>query len=319
MQQRPLADRNMRDNILGFFLMKNYMVQNKATGEEYFRVEIADSSMSCQGLCWEDPAKFDIGVEDIGSVIKVKGTLQEYNGSPQLRIFNIRKATKDDEGQYDLGELVKTAPIDIPERSAEVFELLHSIEDEDYKKITLHMYNLHKEAFESCPAGKVVHHSFRGGLLMHTSNMLYIACNISEIYSNIIDRSLLLAGTFLHDIAKLEEFDLSQTSLVKDYSKTGQLLGHLYLGASRVRETCKELGIDKDKTLLLEHMILAHHGEGELGSPVQPKFAEAEALHIIDLMDSRLEIYAEEYDKLESGEFTPKNNWALGHRIYKNR
>lgn len=315
--QKPLSEIKNGEEFIGFFLMKNYLIQNKTTGEQYFRVEIADKSKSCQGLSWEDPKRFNVGTDDIGSVVKIKGTMQEYNAQPQVKVYNIRKTTEDDEGLFDINDLVKTAPIDVEERVDEVYDLLNSIQDEDFKKVSLNIFEKKKEAFINCPAGKVVHHSFRGGLLMHTSNMMYIACSISEIYSNMIDRSLLLAGTFLHDIAKLDEFVLSNTSLVKDYSKKGQLLGHLYLGAVEVKQVCKELGIDEEKALLLEHMILSHHGEGELGSPVQPKFAEAEALHLIDLLDSRLEIYSEEYENIKKGDFTQKNNWALGHRVYK--
>ena len=314
-----LKDIKNGEEFTDFYLMKNYLVQNKATGEEYFRVEISDKSMSCQGLSWEDPKRFDVGTECIGSIIKVKGTMQEYNGQPQVRIYNIRKAQESDKALFDMDSLVKSAPINIKDRQEDVFKLINTIEDQDYKKVCLHVFDKVRGKFASCPAGKTVHHAFLGGLIMHTSNMMYVACNISEIYSNIIDRSLLLAGTFLHDIAKIEEFDLSEANLVKDYSKEGQLLGHLYIGAANIREICEKLNIDKNKSLLLEHMILSHHGDGELGSPVQPKFAEAEALHLIDLMDSRLEIYAEEYEKIESGTFSPKNNWALGHRILKNK
>ena len=91
------------------------------------------------------------------------------------------------------------------------------------------------------------------------------------------------------------------------------------MGAVEVQKICEKLQVSAEKSLLLQHMILSHHGEPEKGAVVQPKCAEADALHMIDLMDSRLEIYAEEYAQLEPGQFTPKKNWALDHRVFRNK
>ena len=134
--------------------------------------------------------------------------------------------------------------------------------------------------------------------------MMKLALTVAELYGNVIDESLLLCATFLHDIAKIQEFELSELGLVKDYSRQGQLLGHLYMGAVEVQKVCEKLSVSSEKTLMLQHMILAHHGD---------------ALHMIDLMDSRLEIYAEECEQLQPGQFTPKKNWALDHRVYRNK
>lgn len=317
--QKTLKDLQTGEEFTGFVVLKNFILQNKATGEPYFRVEVADKSMAMQGICWEDPAKFNVTRENIGSIIKIKGTRNEYNGQPQFRIYNVRQATREDEQYYDVDALIDSAPIDIDSATEDVLYLINSLEDEEYKQVCLYVFEQNKEKFTTIPAGKTVHHSFRGGLLMHTHNMMEIADFVANQYEDVIDRSLLVASTFLHDMAKIQEFSLTEQNLVSEYSKEGQLLGHIYMGASNIREVCERLGISEEKTLMLQHMVLSHHGEGEMGSPVTPHCAEAEALHIIDLLDSRLEIYSEEYKNLEPGEFSSKKNWALDHRIYRNK
>ena len=132
----------------------------------------------------------------------------------------------------------------------------------------------------------------------------------------VIDRDLLLTGTLLHDFAKSKEFAFSELGLVTNYSTGGQLLGHLVMGAQEVADTAKELGIPNDKSMLVQHMILSHHGEPEFGAAVRPLFAEAELLSCIDMIDSRMEIYREVLNDLSVGEFSDRI-FALERRVYK--
>ena len=131
-----------------------------------------------------------------------------------------------------------------------------------------------------------------------------------------INRDLLLAGTLLHDIAKIREFRLSSLGMVKDYSVEGQLLGHLVMGAQEIAEVAAELNIPQEKSVLLQHLVLSHHGEPEFGAAVRPMCAEAELLHLIDMMDSRMEIYAETLQTMPSGSFSDRI-YALEKKIYK--
>ena len=314
-----LKDTADGQELCSFYLCKNYTTQKKADGRDYFRVDIADKSGECHGVCWEDPKNFDVGHKSIGKIIKVKGTMGLYRDVPQIRVFNIRDVKEADFEQFDVGDIIESAPIDAEACTQDVVSMIDSIADEEYRAVAEAFFEKTKDKFTTIPAGKVVHHSFRQGLLMHTSNMMKLACDVSKLYENVIDRDLLLTATFLHDLAKIEEFDLSELGLVSDYSKAGQLLGHLYIGAVNVEKVCEKLGVDESKSLMLQHLILSHHGEPEKGAAIQPKCPEAEALHIIDLMDSRLEMYAEEFAQLEPGQFTQKKNWALDHRVYRNK
>lgn len=200
----------------------------------------------------------------------------------------------------------------------EIRRMVSSMEDSDYRRICETMLERYGEVFRLIPAAKTVHHSFVSGLLMHTSNMLRTADFLSGVYSEIIDRSLLLAGTLLHDFSKKEEFLFSELGLATNYSVKGQLLGHLVMGAQEVASVASELGVPEEKSVLLQHMLLSHHGQPEFGAAVVPMCAEAELLSEIDLIDSRMEIYAENLSEIPEGTFTNRI-FALEKKIYRHQ
>ena len=150
---------------------------------------------------------------------------------------------------------------------------------------------------------------------MHTGNMLKIADQLASLYADTVDRDLLLAGTLLHDFAKEEEFAFSELGLVTEYSTKGRLLGHLTMGAQEIAEIAKELHVPEEKSVLLQHMILSHHGEPEFGAAVRPQCAESELLSLIDLIDSRMEIYRETFASVPEGKFSQRI-FALDKQIY---
>ena len=212
--------------------------------------------------------------------------------------------------------MVPVAPIDVDATMAEVERLINSIADADYRKICSKMMARHKKSLKTIPAAKSVHHGFISGLLMHTATMMKTADFLAGLYGDIIDRSLLLAGIFLHDFAKESEFTFSQLGLVTEYSVKGQLLGHLVMGAQEVANVATELGVPEDKSVLLQHMILSHHGEPEFGAAVKPICAESELLSQIDMLDSRMEIYRENLAQMDPGTFSPRI-FALDRKIYR--
>lgn len=315
--QPYLSDIAEGASITGFFVLKDFATQKSKGGKDYIKTTISDKSTSVTAMCWEVSGNLGVTRQDIGSIVKIAGTMNSFNGEPQIAITKMRAASEADKEQFDITQLIEVAPIDVEATVSDIETLIASIEDDEYKKFALTLLARFKDKFVSYPAGKTVHHAFRSGLVMHTRNMMVLADFISQMYPDTLNRSLLLAGTLAHDIAKTKEFDVSELMSVKDYSKSGQLLGHLYMGAQIASEIAIEIEMDSEKKLLLEHLILSHHGDGEMGSPVTPKCAEAECLHLIDMMDSRLEIYAEEYKKIEPACFSEKQNWALSHKIYR--
>ena len=232
----------------------------------------------------------------------------------QFTAARIRQAAQED--PVDVSALVPTAPIDCGAAMEDLRRAAASITDPDYRAVAEAMLEAHGETLASIPAAKSVHHAFLGGLLMHTANMVKIADFLAGMYPETIDRSLLLTGTLLHDMAKAQEFVFSQLGLATDYSIKGQLLGHLVMGAQDAAETAARLGVPEEKSVLLQHLILSHHGEPEFGAAVRPLCAEAELLSLIDAVDSRMEIYRETYDTMEPDTFSPRI-FALEKKVFR--
>ena len=188
--------------------------------------------------------------------------------------------------------------------------------DPDYKAVAKEFLDCHCESFRAIPAAKSVHHGFVHGLLMHTGNMVKIAAQLADLYPHVINRDLLITGTLIHDFAKRDEFTFSDLGLVSGYSVRGDLLGHLVMGAQEVSEVCWDLEIPEEKSVLLQHLLLSHHGKPEYGAAVVPLCAEAELLSLIDAIDSRMEIYRENLENTPLGQFSDRIFALDGRRAY---
>ncbi len=298
----------------GFYIIKDIRCKTSTNGSPFLSAKIQDASGELEAKMWNYSGP--LTAADNGKVMRLHGEVTEYNGARQIIIQHIRPADVSD--QYDLKDLVPTAPIDTEAAIAKVQEILASIDDDGYRTICEVMLKRHMNSFKTIPAAKSVHHSFRSGLLMHTLNMLCAADFLADLYSECIDRSLLLAGVFLHDFGKDREMIRSETGLVTEYSVPGALLGHLYMGAQEVAEVSHELGVAEEKSILLQHLLLSHHGQPEYGAAVEPQCAESELLSLIDLMDSRMEIYAETLADTQPGSFSGKN-FGLGKAVYRHK
>ncbi len=309
---KKIADMRSGDAVEGFYILKGAYPKTTAAGKPFLSASLSDTSGVIEAKVWDYSGP--IGSGDEGKVIKLRGTVSEYRGSPQIVIDRIRLRAEND--PVDLSALVPVAPIDADVYLQKVDDMVDSIGDADYQRLCRELLRRHLADFQQIPAAKSVHHGFLRGLLMHTVDMLTMADFLANQYRAIIDRDLLLAGTLLHDFAKAKEFAFSELGLVTGYSTSGQLLGHLVMGAQEVADTAKELGVPDDKSMLVQHMILSHHGEPEFGAAVRPLFAEAELLSHIDAIDSRMEIYREVLNDLSVGEFSDRI-FALERRVYK--
>ncbi len=307
-----IGDLRLGDAFEGYYVLKAAQQKTSQNGKPFLNATLSDASGAMDAKVWDYPGP--LGAQDAGSVVRVRGTVGEFRGALQLTIERIRLADEHDE--YDPADLVPVAPIDADAAMGELDALLASMEDADYRAVAQALLEKHEAELRRIPAAKSVHHGFLGGLLMHTLNMLRAADFLARLYAPAVDRSLLLAGTFLHDLGKTREFSVSPLGIVTDYSAEGHLLGHLVLGAQEAAETARALGVPEEKSMLLQHLILSHHGDPEFGAAVLPQCAEGELLALIDRMDSRMEIYREALDELRPGEFSQRI-FALERRVYK--
>ncbi|HET9857436.1 MAG TPA: HD domain-containing protein, partial [Chthoniobacterales bacterium] len=162
------------------------------------------------------------------------------------------------------------------------------------------------ERFRRTAAARKNHHARRGGLVEHTAQMMRVALSIAPLYPQ-LNADLLFAGILFHDSGKLWENALPENGFVMDYDERGELVGHISIGLELINSLWRRLGAEnaeswknffppsEDVRLHLLHLIGAHHGEQQFGSPVVPKTPEAMALNYIDNLDARLEMFAAGY------------------------
>ena len=310
-----IADMLPGMDVEGFYILRAAALKTTNSGKPFLSGTICDRTGSMEIKLWDYSGPIGARPEDTGRVVKIRGSVSEYRGALQISVHPISMAEAADD--YDTSLLVPTAPIDTDAALADVQRLVASITDANYRSVAETMLARHLDAFRRIPAAKSVHHSFLSGLLMHTYNMLRTADFLAGLYPEVIDRSLLLTGTLLHDFGKEREFTFSELGLVTDYSTKGQLLGHLVMGAQETAEVAEMLGIPEEKSVLLQHLLLSHHGEPEFGAAVLPQCAEAELLSLIDQIDSRMEIYREALAPLKIGEFSQRIFALDNRRIYK--
>ena len=294
----------------GFLLVRSAEKRKDSKGSDYVDLNLVDRSgeINCKIWNWDPEAEVPLS----GNPVKVRGTVQEYNGRLQLRIERWRAATPED--PVDMGTLVPAAPRRPEEMLAEIREAIAGMEPGPIRRLTEAMLEEAGGDLEWFPAAQRMHHAERSGLLHHTTDMLRLARGILEVYPW-LNRDLLLAGVILHDLGKMQELKSDRAGNVTDYTREGQLLGHLVLGIVNLRRTAERLGIAGEPVLLLEHMLLSHHGESEYGSPKPPMFPEAEALHWIDLMDARMNTMKGAWEKTPEGAFSEKI-YSLERRVY---
>lgn len=308
---KRICDMAVGDQVEGFYVLKTAQGRTSNNGRPFLAAVVSDRTGSIDAKAWDYAGP--ISAADEGQVLKIRGTVTEFRGALQLNMERLRRTEPRD--SVDKSALVATAPMDGEKAWAEVERLVESIADPDYRSVCRRLLEEKGEALRTIPAAKSVHHSFLGGLLMHTWTMLRAADFLAGLYPETVDRSLLLAGTLLHDLSKAEEFSFSPLGLVTEYSLKGQLLGHLVMGAQEAARAAEELAIPEEKAVLLQHMILSHHGQPEFGAAVVPMCAESELLSLIDTMDSRMEIYRETLAETPEGTFS-KRIFALEKRIY---
>lgn len=292
-----------------FLLVKASNKKTSSKGDEYLDMTLADKSGEINAKLWSYVPTLH-GEFQAGDVVKVRGTVSQYNGTDQLRIEKIRHATPGD--QVDTSQLVQTADYSGEDMFCELIKIAEGFKDEDLKRLTVALLEDNKEALLYWPAAFKLHHAIRSGLMMHVLSIVRLAQRVAEVYP-FIDRDLLLAGAMLHDVAKTKEYEMTPSGLASGYTTKGNLLGHLAMGAIMIEEKAKALGIDSEVVMLLQHMVLSHHGEPEFGAAVRPAFIEAELLSQLDMMDARMYEMREATDAAAKGDFTGKL-WSMDNR-----
>ena len=301
------------DEIQGFLIVKSVNVKTSSNNKLYLDLMLGDQTGEINGKVWD--ANEDM-VEQFtaGSVVKAKGTVTSWQSNLQLKIVRIRLATDTDDINYDT--LVQSAPLKPKEMYDYIRNVIDEMENEDIKKLVTYLVEEKEDKFLTHPAAKRNHHAIRSGLIYHVYRMLQSGQALSSVYGN-INTDLLYAGIILHDLEKINEMAADRLGIVSDYTKEGQLLGHIIMGIKRIDEAAKHLDVSEEVSQLLQHMVLTHHYEPEYGSPKKPMMPEGELLHYIDMIDARMYDFDKALDTVEAGAFKDPVFVLDRRRIYK--
>ncbi|MGN0713604.1 MAG: 3'-5' exoribonuclease YhaM family protein [Anaerovoracaceae bacterium] len=316
MKEIYIKDLRKDQEVTEFFMVKSAAVKTGSNGKQYLDITLGDKTGELTGKKWdvsdgEYPALVEIKEKDI---VKIKGVITEWAGQLQFRVQRIRKANEND-GQK-IGDFVKAAPEDPQEMYDFIFDTAQNLTDKDLRELCVRLLTENKDRLLYYPAASKNHHAQLGGLLYHTKRMLMTGMRVCEVYTN-LNRNLVLTGVILHDMEKLNEIDADTDGIASGYSFEGQMLGHLIQGVKLVDRMALEMGMDREKAIMLEHMILSHHYEPEFGSPKKPLFPEAEVLHYLDILDARMFDMQAALEATEPGEFSDRV-WTLDNRrLYK--
>ena len=302
----PIDNKGLVD---GFCLIKSIDKKTSSKGDAYLDMTLADSDGEINAKLWRYSPD-DHGEYTVNELVKIRGVVSQYNGSDQLKIDRIRHVSPED--GVNPADYVKSAEYSGEQMYDELYGIAAAFKDEDLKKIVLAILEDERLPLLYWPAAFKLHHAVRGGLLMHTLSIVRLAEGVCTVYP-FVDRELLISGAILHDIAKLREFNVADSGVAIGYSNEGNLLGHLAMGAMVINEYAEKLGIDKKTAMLLEHMVLSHHGDPEFGAAVRPMFIEAELLSELDLMDSRVYEMREAVAGTKPEEFSGRI-WAMDNR-----
>ena len=295
----------------GFLLVRSSEQRTATSGSRYLDMNLADKTGEINAKLWDG----SVAAPQAGTAIKIRGLVLEYNGRLQLRVDKMRPVEPQD--QMDVSLLTPCAPEAPEDMRLALYKVIDDMKSEPLKALLNEALRMAGEALDYFPAAQRLHHAERSGLLHHTTSMLRTADAVLACYP-FLDGDLLRAGVILHDLSKIAEMDSDSFGNVSDYTADGLLVGHLVRGVAQLREAAARVNTEGELVLLLEHMIISHHGEPEYGSPRRPMFPEAEALHWIDVLDARMNEMRGILDRTPEGSFSEKI-WSLDRRVYHPR
>lgn len=261
----------------------------------FLRLEFLDRSGRIAGVAWDRPEELAAILVE-GDFVRIRGRVGEYQGRPQVEVLGAEAVRE----PLERGEYLPTGPVPGEESVAAIRRIADSLRD-------IHLAGLVRAflddpefspAFAAAPAAKLHHHAYVGGLAEHTRSVMELCLLATDHYPE-LDRDLLLAGAFCHDIGKTLELSIEPGF---PYTEEGTLIGHIPLGFRMVGERIRSLAdFPADRATDLGHLVLSHQGELEWGSPVEPQTLEAIVLHFIDNLDSKIASARIHLSEVESG------------------
>ncbi|MDU3181765.1 MAG: HD domain-containing protein [Lachnospiraceae bacterium] len=251
--------------------------------------------------------------ETVAKIKKWDSCLVDYEHAKNTVVtMNVKSGSYNGEVTYDtdyavfsdadIAQFIRSVPENIDLMFAGIRSRIDNFSDLSLKGFMHGILDMHEDKLKYWAAAKEMHHALYGGLLYHMYRMGKAADAMCKIYQG-VDSDMLAAGVYLHDIGKLYELDTNKLG-TSEYTTEGYLLGHIAIGIEMVDTYAGKYGVSKEKALHLKHMIASHHGRKEWGAIVEPKTAEAQLLHQLDMIDSKMYVFEENYATMETHSFT---------------
>lgn len=282
-----------------YLLIKQATKGVTTMGKPFMTLILQDKSGSIEAKLW-DTGEEQEKLYQAGGIVRIGGEIHDYRGKLQLRIKTIRPVNHDE--NISVTELVQSAETPKEELFDQLMGFFFEIKNPNISRITRYLIMENQQALMTYPAATKNHHDYASGLLDHVVSMLKLGKAIADLYPT-LNRDLLYAGIILHDIGKLVELSGPVST---SYTITGNMLGHISIMVSEIALAADSLKIEGEEVMLLQHMVLSHHGKEEWGSPKKPMLQEAEMLHYIDNIDAKMNTLKRALAKTQPGEFTER-------------
>ncbi|WP_100011397.1 3'-5' exoribonuclease YhaM [Lentibacillus sediminis] len=296
------------DTIDSFMLIKEATKGTTSNGKPFLTLILRDATGEIEAKLW-DATKEDETIFIPEQIVKLTGEINQFRGKAQLKIISVRPAQATD-GVY-VSDFVEKAPVEKEVLAEKLREIIFEMENPVIQRIVRAFIKKYQATLLTYPAAAKNHHDYVSGLAHHIVSMLEIAKQLHVLYPE-LNKDLLYAGIILHDLGKLKELSGVVTT---SYTTEGKLLGHIPMMVEEIGIMAKELQIEGEEVLILQHMVLSHHGKAEWGSPKPPLVREAEILHLIDLLDAKMNMMDRALEKVKPGEFTDRL-FALDNRSF---
>jgi len=281
-----VADLVDGQTVTSYFLCPERDVRTTKNGGTMVNLTLLDATGQVKGVHF-DPSEEALATLAPGRVVKVRGRYRiDAKWGPQLVLDRLRVL---DEGEYDAAALVPVSPIGVDELRARLAALVEGVAEPHVRALLKRALDPGREpgaAFVVAPAAVRNHHAYRHGLFEHSVVVAEVAAAVADRLPT-VDRDLVVAGGLLHDIGKMMSY--STDPFAPGFTDAGRLQGEIVLGHDLVRELIAEVdGFPAELSSRLRHIIVAHHGEREKGSPVVPMTREAIVVHFCDDMTARV-------------------------------
>ncbi|MEC1670807.1 3'-5' exoribonuclease YhaM [Bacillus mojavensis] len=291
-----------------YLLIKSLTKGIASNGKPFLTLMLQDQSGDIEAKLW-DAKQSDEVTYAPQTIVKVVGDVHHYRGRTQLKLRNIRPVSENENVNID--DFLETAPIPKNEMLDTITQYIFEMKNLNIQRITRYLVKKHEAEFMDYPAATKNHHEFVSGLAYHVVSMLNLAKAIADLYPS-LDRDLLYAGVILHDLGKVKELS---GPVATSYTVEGNLLGHISIMVTELSKAAEELQIDSEEVLILQHLILSHHGKAEWGSPKPPMVKEAEILHYIDNLDAKMNMMDRALERVKPGDYTERV-FALENRSF---